>query len=65
MHDFSTVGQTSSLEDDVDAPAVCCEADRNRLVDDLSFLVVRQFRHHKRVQSDDETTAAYVEVEPK
>lgn len=48
MHDSPSKGQAASVKDAVHVPQNRCEAERNHLIDDLAYLVVRQHRYEQR-----------------
>jgi hypothetical protein len=65
MRDSPSNQQAASVTDAALDPETRCDAERERLIDDLVFLVVRQHQHHQRAKSDNDLTSASVEFEPK
>jgi hypothetical protein len=65
MPDSPFQGQAAPVEEAADSAETRCAAERERLIDDLAFLVVRQHQHRQHAASDNDLTSAGVESEPK
>ena len=57
--------QAASVEDAADVPETSYDAQRERLIDDLALLVVRQHQHQQRATSGNDPTSASTEVATK
>jgi hypothetical protein len=55
MSDSLFEGHASNAEDASDAPESSRDAKRERLINDLAYLVVRQHQHRQRAASGDDS----------
>ena len=56
MRDSPSMGNTSAHEHVADDPESCCKGDRDRLIDDLAFLVVRHHQYEQRSVRNNEAS---------
>lgn len=65
MNDPPSNAQDASTADDSCVRRISQDAERERLIDDLAFLVVRQHRRGQRTVADDDPTTGCVDSEAK
>ena len=65
MRDSPSKGQAVPVEDAAHPPETRYGVERERLIDDLAFLVVRQHQSDQRAASENNPTSAPTEVAAK